>query len=442
MLARRSTRSRFLALSVLCVTLGSPLEAQVPTNDPVEAHEKWFERSRERGDLIRGSFDVLRFDTGHRHVPRYERSGDSKRLITNADFWCTTCAREGRIPKDRAVREGSTLMDRRAPNVLDWIDKKVKGGSRHGTLLEDGQFKIWSDIGPLQVRKWPNRFLDEELEALSDVFPEVSDKTTALNRHQRTHLMLIRAHRLLRDFWWMAGTTPEAFAKKYDYLGPFLGMMSKQEVYLFARGRDYHAFATAFIGRTSQMGQCWHNHQTRAMVTLMTAERQRDPQTTNFFIHRLTHNLLDAYRVYGFKLPAWFQMGLAHWVERREHAGYNTFCFSEGTLPRTLLRTRWTPRIKKLVARDKARPLIEVLAFEEYGRFEPEEHMLTWSWVCFLWRLGPEKMPRFINALKDKKDGENWRDVQIKALRDVYGISPLQFDTAWREWVKEVYPSN
>lgn len=407
----------------------------------VEAQKAWYERARERDDLVPGAFEVLRFPTGYVFKPRYKRDPSEPRRILNPDFFCTRCAKDKRIPaaSDRAQHR---LMQRDEPQVLHWIERELK--PPRYTFIEDDTFKLYSDLPWVNLRNLRfdnNPFLKEELQELGDVFPEVTEKTVVIDDHQRAHLYLIRAHRLLRDFWWFAGTDNEKTRANYPWLGPFMGMLGKLEVFVFQTKRDYETFLDWFVGtKTVADGLCWHHLTDRAMLMAMHAESAEDPAVKNAFLHRLMHDFLDAYRMFSFKLPAWFQMGMAAWVERRENTYFNTFCFSEGTMPGVLYEDRWLPKIKKMVAKGRVTPFVEACNALEYGNFPPEYHMIAYSLFCYQLSLGPQRMRSFINALKDKKTEESMYQAQVRAFRDAYDLTLLQFEEGWTRFVLAVYP--
>ncbi len=430
---------RVRASAMFILLSGAWALGQAPVDDPVVAQQRWYNRKAERADLIEGAFEVLRFPTGYSPAPRYRRDPKQRGRLLNADFRCTRCLREKRVPAE-TIPSAGRLMERDAGEVVSWLREQKGGGSV--TFIEDGIFKLLTDLPSVNLKEARNPHLKEELVELGAIFPKVTEKTVVLNGHQRAHLYLIRAHRILRDFYWMVGHGEgnKSITEAYPHLGKYLGMKGKLECYLFEKERRYSAFTKRYIGRAASDGQCWHLFRDRAMILTMHGSNHRDLQVQGHFSHKLMHNLLDSYRMYSFKLPAWFQMGMAHWVERRESARYNSFCYSEGSIPRVLHRTRWAPRIKRMVARDRVPPFVQACATKEYGDFEPELHMITYSWVCYLWRLGPEKMSVFINELKSKKQNETLYQVQIRAFRAAYGITLLQFDAGWRAWVKAVYP--
>lgn len=429
---------RSLTVPGMLLLVWPTVVGQIPTDDPVEAQMKWYVREQERPNLVKGAFEVLRFPTGYEFKPRYRHPENQRKLIENPDFYCNRCLREKRFPKGTNVPTSFRLMDRDGPYVLDQISQITR--DQDWIFIENDSFQLFFDAGGMSLREFFNPFLKEEIAELSDVLTEVSDKTVELNEHQRAHLYLIRSHRLLRDFFWLAGTTNEGVKTKYPWLGPYMGMNGKQQLYVFEKQSHYDAFSTKFIGRTSAAGQTWHNFTDCAMAMLMHGQGYSDPQLQNFFLHRTAHNFLDAYRKYAFKLPAWFQMGLGAWVERRETPRFNTFCFSEGTIPKLLFDDNWLPKIKKMVLSDKVEAFAACCVRQEYGEFPPEYNMIAYSWFCYLLRLGPEKFPTFVNVLKSKDKTESLYQIQVKAFKEAYNLTILQFETGWREWVRQVYP--
>ena len=72
-----------------------------------------------------------------------------------------------------------------------------------------------------------------------------------------------------------------------------------------------------------------------------------------------------------------------------------------------------------------------------YQKFEKDDGMF--DMVCCV-------LNRFMKLVKGRirSDGtmeENLVPATRKALRNVYGLSPLTLDERWKEWVKENYPT-
>lgn len=426
-----------LPLLLLVASLSAQSARQI-AKASAKAQAEWYDRAFERPDLHPGAWEVVRPDTGYEVPPPYEREG--KRLL-DADFYCTRCILEGRLPAvDPASRQDVRLCQNSEERVLRFIREELE--VRRFTYIEDARFKFFCDLPGMKTRRDRNPFLVQELEELARIFPRISKRTTTLNDHQRAHLYLIRAHRLLRDIQWFLHADGEKFAKRFPKLDPnTMGMYDKQEVFVWTRKKHHLRFVEWGIGATVAVeGICWHHLRDRAMFLSMHSDRQRDPCVANWFAHRLAHNFLDAYRIYTFKLPAWLQIGLGHWVERRENTLYNTFCFSEGMLPKVIKRPRWMPDVKKAVRKGDVPPFVEWCDRTEYSAFQPQDHRVMWSMFCYLLSLGPEKLGPFVDEMKSKKNEEPVAQAQVRAFKKVYGLSLLQFDAGWRKWVLAVYP--
>jgi len=61
--------------------------------------------------------------------------------------------------------------------------------------------------------------------------------------------------------------------------------------------------------------------------------------------------------------------------------------------------------------------------------------------------MGPEKWQKFLFLIKGRVDAQWFPDQNDlvgavrDALQEAYGISVLDFDRRWMEWVKATYPS-
>ena len=224
---------------------GHPLSAQGSRSfakAQAAAQAAWCDFRTERQDLTKGAFEVLRFPTGYKFEPRYRHDPKRRKRILTPDFYCTGCVRQGRIP-DPGKRASVRLAQRSETQVLGWIEKVLE--IRRPVYIEDPVFKMFVDLPPMNVKRFRNRFLREELRELRDIFPKVSKKTVVLDTHQRAHLYLIRANRLLRDFWWLAGSTNDDVRRRYrNVSGPYMGMKNKQEVFVFRKQKHGGRFCS------------------------------------------------------------------------------------------------------------------------------------------------------------------------------------------------------
>ena len=75
------------------------------------------------------------------------------------------------------------------------------------------------------------------------------------------------------------------------------------------------------------------------------------------------------------------------------------------------------------------------------------DHIAVWSRFDWLMSQGPAKWQKFLFTVKGRVDA-NWFPDQSDlvgatrdGLREGYGLSPLNFDERWAEWVKATYPA-
>ncbi len=418
---------------------------------------------RGQSGSVRGKMekpDVYDFGYPKTWTKKYRHSEATPRLILNPDFFCSQCAKEGRISyKTREEMVDILEVDKTYPNPLEGKTKEHFGEFRmlerpgHLVLrrfmndmklkdpvfIEDPFFRIFVDLGSFHSKMPPYARREFELSQLADIFPRVTSKTISITPHQRAHLYHFRAHRLLAEFQHLVGYDPKA--PYMVYAPPFMGMRQKWEVYIFRKQKDASAFVEGFLGQKVNDGLCWHLLTERAMLTILHGERRRDVDVNNTFTHRLCYNFITGYRGYAYDLPAWLALGYAHLMERRERTDFNTIIFGEGRIPKFRLPSKWKVGVKKAVLAKKAPPFQEFAAYESVGRIPPKMHPQIWSLVSYLVQLDQKKMGRLINILKEKKKGESTRNLLRRALAASYGLTLAQVDEGWREWVKTTYPS-
>jgi len=386
-------------------------------------------------------------------TPRYKHDPDNKKLILNPDFFCTQCAKEGRIKfKTRDEMKEFLETDKRYPNplqgktkdhfgtfrlleqeaqvVLDRLFKKMK--LKSPVFIEDRFFRIFTDLGKFHTKKPPYRRREFELQQLADIFPKISKKTINLNSHHR-------AHRVKEEFENLVGFKEKA--AYMDYNGPYHGLNQKFEIYMFRKKKDCMDFVQDVLGQAQDDGLCWHLLSERAMISFQQAQGRPDVFLNNTFTHRLAYNFIVGFRSYQYDLPAWITLGYAHLMERRERTNFNTLIFGEGRIPKFRLPKKWKVGVKKMVLANKMRPFQQIADFENVASIKPSEHPLIWSQCSYLMQLDQKKFGKMIHVLKDKKTGESTRNLLIRALRMSFGLTLSQIDEGWKAWVKETYPS-
>ncbi len=406
--------------------------------------------------------DVYEFAPPLQFQPKYKHDPLRKKVILNPDFFCTQCAKEGRIKikhrneiKDiletvkkfpMKLDSGETerrhglfrLMDRDGDVIVKMLLNQKK--AKKPVFIEDKTFRIFCDLAGFSTKKFPYPRREIELQQLGDIFPKISKKTVNLNSHHRAHLYLIRSHRILRDLKYLVES--DKHAADMAFKGPYIGMYEKFEVYIFGRQKNMLQFIKSTLGSDDKDGRCWHNLKDAAMAAILHGQGRSDVQLNNTFTHRLAYNVITGYRKYEYDLPVWVALGYAHLMERRERTDFNTYIFGEQKTPKVPTYKKWKLRVRKMVATKKIpRSFAETAAFDNISDLRPIEHFLAWSQMSFLMQRDQKKMGKFINVLKDKKTGESMRNLVIRALRLAYGFSIPTMEEAWKEWVLATYPS-
>ncbi|MEE9393373.1 MAG: hypothetical protein V3W41_12800 [Planctomycetota bacterium] len=405
--------------------------------------------------------DVYDFGGKPRVKRSYKRDG---KLIVDNDFYCSACAKEKRIAHkhrddmahilefDKSFNpkrsDGTTkghfgtfrMMEQEGESMLSFLRTQTK--SKKGVFIEDRNFRVYSDLPSVHTKKKPYRRRLEELEELNEVFPKVTDKTIVLNSHQRAHQCLVRVRRIRREFQALMRYNPKK--QPFSYLGPWMGLDQKYEIYVFAKKKSYFLFLQRFLGKASKDsdGITWHNLKDKSMVVALHAEGLSDTDLNNALTHRFAYALITGYSQYRYDLPAWLALGYAHLMERRERSDFDTLIFGEGKTPKWNWPSKWKPHVRRKITSRKVPSLSSYAQKDRVNDLVPNNHPLAWSLVSFLVQHDQKAFSRLVTTLKTKKDRESTRDLVIRALKVGYKMSILQLDARWQDWVKETYPKN
>lgn len=92
-------------------------------------------------------------------------------------------------------------------------------------------------------------------------------------------------------------------------------------------------------------------------------------------------------------------------------------------------------------------PFEQMLAWVPAEDLGYQGHIQSWSRVDYLLSMGPEKLGLLVTKLKTApvpQDGSGIepslaKQLQIKALADLWHLDPAQFDASWRKWTQKEY---
>jgi len=343
--------------------------------------------------------------------------------LAGAEDLCLRCMKEKRIPqREVALR----LMERDGKDIFQTVGEELH-------YIETDHFKLVINLPGQNMKLAFDPKVRAEMQLLHVLFPSVSENTTTLSDHHIAHLIANRLKRTWSEVQELLGVTDADFAAPYIHLG----QKGKYELYLFRNKKNYDVFCDRFTGRAHTFAQEWTNREddSLAIICYFGAETYSIRDFWNQVVHSWSHTLLQGYRHFSFKLPAWLHEGFGHTFERKEYDGFNSFCYDEGGRAQFWEGKKWKQRLKKMVASGKVSPFPAYYQKIEVGELLPEEHGQCWSLVSWLIETDPKKFRAFVNLIKARK-------TQDEALQQVYGWSVLQLDEAWRAYVLKTYPSN
>ncbi|MBX3462177.1 MAG: hypothetical protein KF830_03325 [Planctomycetes bacterium] len=333
--------------------------------------------------------------------------------------------------------------------------------------LETPHFRIGTNLPAWPVPTDPEtrNKVRGELTELATKLPGVNPKTRSLDPWLRAHLTAFRMEKLYAETCALFGVEDKDFPKdaaevvvqegaRYMGYGPYLGMRDKYLVLVFEKQGPFLQYMKQFLGRDSKHPQRHHFVESGSLLFTMPTEsnefpRKHDTATHCALAFNVSQNLLDGFRHYGYDLPVWLREGWSHWNGRRVDPKWNNFDQNEGSLADMKTTWRWEVYCRGLVGSSgKFAPFPEALKWRDFGNIGFDDHVAVWSRVDWLLSQGPEKWRKFLFAVKGRVDPKTWAPDHAdlvgatrQALQDAYGISVLQFDEKWIEWVKATYPS-
>ncbi|HEX5053920.1 MAG TPA: hypothetical protein VFZ65_19230 [Planctomycetota bacterium] len=394
----------------------------------------------------------------------------------------TAAAQDDKLPKwriDPYTKNDPKLMEKagyvsfgpfRFGNIADRV---VQSSDIDASLefiqilwIETPHFRIGTNLPPWRIpeESQTKKKIRAELEELQQKLPGINPKTRTLDPWLRAHLTALRLEKLYAETSALFGVTDADFPQdpnnvvklpgaKYMGYGPYMGMKDKFLVLLFEKGAVYQQYMKAYLGRDTQTPQRWHFKESSSILFTMANEDDRFPSKHDTALHcrlafNVSQNLLDGFRYYGYDLPVWIREGFGHWNWRRIDPNYPSFDQNEGSIADMKLISRWEPYCRNLLSSPgKFAPFAEAATWRDFGDIKFDDHVAIWSRMDWLISQGPEKFQKFLFEVKGRVD-DNWGPDQTDlvgavrdAIKDAYGLSMLNFDAKWAEWVKATYPA-
>jgi len=323
--------------------------------------------------------------------------------------------------------------------------------------LETAHLQLGLQLPEIKVDPDDRDKIRAELNELQTILPDVDPKTRVLDPWLRAHLTARRleAHYArFRDFLGVKdanfpdGTKVWDTTGKYMGQGPYLGQKSKFEVLVLPTLSQYASYMVANYGLTTKKPQRWNiiaRETLQYVVNLQEGKLKYDAALHANLVFNQTINYVDGYKHYSYDPPVWIREGLAHWFERETDPRFNTFDASEGSTADMFNKVDWEPEVVKMILKDEAPTMAQLVNLRSYGEMNKEHHLATWSMVDFLMRAHPTFLPLYLDRLKGltnaegRDDGTTMTDVQRDVFRELLDSTYGQLDGAWREFVAGNY---
>ncbi len=134
----------------------------------------------------------------------------------------------------------------------------------------------------------------------------------------------------------------------------------------------------------------------------------------------------------GNKKAGWFDVGAAHWYEDKLFNRVATYCIDEANSGADYEGGKWRVAMKKYLRKHKDYILPHLTKLTS-GVLEEEQHALAWSLFDYIVANHPQALKQMLLGYKN--------DTETRVLfKEHLGMTIMQVEDAWREWVASTYP--
>lgn len=346
-------------------------------------------------------------------------------------------------------------------------------------FVETKHFKIGSTLPPMRLpkdKKAKKRLMAELKELKKTKFPLLRPrKVKVVDQWLRLHLFAHRLEKLYADLQTVLGVADADFPKlkskkdklkakqqekeatdastsKADYMGegPYLGMKSKFLVLLLQKEATLERYARmANQPMKKGFAPVFAFPRTGALFLGMHTELPQgyiDHELHTLMVFSATGMLLDGYKGFAYRLPAWLREGMSNWMARQLDPDVRFFSTIKDHDRKIRDDTFWPGIMRLLVKNDDFQKARKFLTYQ-HPKFDLFDHVAAWSRVDFLMQE-KKRFAHFFSLVKTRlpsKVGQvpAWETVianQKAALKAAYGYDAAGFDAAWTAYVQKTYP--
>lgn len=349
---------------------------------------------------------------------------------------CTKCHSTGKIPCSEHPRSDCEMEE----DVLYCsviADCKVCGGV--GWLgcpeckNEIGHEWVTKKLDKIQTRKKALEFMDTAMKrelrkaeskhmVLVWEMEAIKIEKRRIPPHEAMHIYLKRMEAVFADFCARFEITEKVFSEK-------------SQLFVWWLEQDHKDGSMAFCQQSGSGGVKLMGSRPRYSICGNKQHFNDDERLHRNIVHCVAHLLMSNEVPAGWigNLKAgWADEGLAHWFEDRYWGVCDTYCFQEANTNVDFKGGRWRPAVRKMVAEGDTPNIAEVFE-KNTDTLTLPENAVAFSYVDYLITHDGAKFDKLIKKLKAKVPTRD-------ALKEIFGMAPLEFEAVWKAWVLATYP--
>lgn len=300
------------------------------------------------------------------------------------------------------------------------VDKVL--GERRIRWIETAHFVLGSTLPAANAPAEPDarKRMNTELARMRKRHGKFPERASKLDPWLRLHLYAHRLEELYAEMAQLVGHDPAA--------PTHLGQSGKFPVLLLQKKSDAARYLDRFCGFQSQTSQrCEYGTGQRGFVLVAEGDEPYDEATVHaqlrfFAVQTFCDALGDP--------PYWLALGLAHWFERQVPCILMMATIKDDESVDEQSQNDWGPKIRKRAQHEELLiPFHELATKTDFGYWA---HVQAWSRVDFLMEIDRARLGAFLAALQ-----RGGLARQVEQLEAVFGLTPEDFDTKWRAWLRK-----
>lgn len=243
-----------------------------------------------------------------------------------------------------------------------------------------------------------------------------------LKRHALAHKYLERLERLYTDYTTILGVKESDFTER-------------MRVMIWANETDQEEGSLRFCAQGAKYGVKLLGMTPTYSVCGTKQYFSGDEELHRGVVHNTAHLLLSAQKPVdwiGDKKGGWADAGIAHWFEDRYFGICDNYCYQEQDTSQGFKGGKWKPAVKKMVSM-KEEPNAGTVFSRNTDSLTLEEHAISFSYIDFLIQKDPAMLNLLLKRLRSKTPTRD-------ALAEAFGMTVIEFQEEWREWVADTYP--